>query len=464
MYGRVLQNILAGKCPHVDSVPEMYVTETGVFGIHIAAAIGKERLNQQKIIHSLESTGLIFGLNAMTLGIIKCKQNRLSLIRTGYVEQRVNQILLPSRSNDNENCIKVDDFSPFEFAVLKTNVRYKDILGDLYSPSAQELTEVVEFSIKHDSMEIQDVLLEQLISRSKSSNVQERHSALELSKYTCKSAIVFNRPGILDKTLKHMPKDTMDIAFKSTLGELCSCLRRKGCSYIIDGYKIKVPSLKDVTTEEKLRANICTLWALDFNCSKEVKTVLQPLPHTTLIQDWFEEIFRFSIQSNVVYTIFDTCLDIDNVGGTGMTPLEQILNAASMGAYEGYRNIIELIISKNPCVNRNPSAVKKALDLDCALEMREFKFRDYLGNYITDTKEHGVCGHSEDGNFALNFYGPLLIECGFPYKQKTIVKFLRYNFHPSEQAYLRRCLDTPRSLKILCRDKIRDHFKGSAVL
>ena len=80
-----------------------------------------------------------------------------------------------------------------------------------------------------------------------------------------------------------------------------------------------------------------------------------------------------------------------------------------------------------------------------------------------DMEEHGMYGHEGDYNFALNFIGPLLIECGYPIKEKLVYDFLSECLHPSVERYLKNSMDTPRSLKVCCRNVLRQTFRGKTL-
>ena len=56
-----------------------------------------------------------------------------------------------------------------------------------------------------------------------------------------------------------------------------------------------------------------------------------------------------------------------------------------------------------------------------------------------------------------------MIDCGFPVSRDHLLKALDDNLHPTELAYIRTCLDTPRRLTHRCRDVIRMSFKGQAL-
>ena len=74
--------------------------------------------------------------------------------------------------------------------------------------------------------------------------------------------------------------------------------------------------------------------------------------------------------------------------------------------------------------------------------------------YQADVKEHSLLGH-DDGDFALNFNVPFLLQCGFPATKAVLKRHLDQPLHPAEHSYLHnyfhRYLDGPKPLAVSCR-------------
>ena len=79
--------------------------------------------------------------------------------------------------------------------------------------------------------------------------------------------------------------------------------------------------------------------------------------------------------------------------------------------------------------------------------------------HLLDGIEHLICWHDDALSFPLNFTAPLLIESGFPYSSKDILH-LDKELHPAENDYLKKCLEIPSCLKLICRDTVRRYFTG----
>ena len=144
----------------------------------------------------------------------------------------------------------------------------------------------------------------------------------------------------------------------------------------------------------------------------------------------------------------------------GNTPLLCLL---SKGNYipdvKKVRVTAELLLYENPSVSLNRTAVEQAIDLDEYFEKTTVRHvRD--GELLLDNKKHSVLGIGYDVNCSLTYFGPLLIESGFPVTKTVLYKALENSLPSAENEYFRRCLAWPRSLKLLCRDLIRNYFES----
>ena len=81
LYEKVKQNIIDGKCPHVDDKPPAYVRETSIYSIHIALVIGTEIVMTDK-------------MNKLT-GIFKLEPYELSMIKNRYLSLDVSNPVSP---------------------------------------------------------------------------------------------------------------------------------------------------------------------------------------------------------------------------------------------------------------------------------------------------------------------------------------------------------------------------------
>ena len=116
----------------------------------------------------------------------------------------------------------------------------------------------------------------------------------------------------------------------------------------------------------------------------------------------------------------------------------------------------------------NSNLEVNALAVEYCLELDENLFSKWVGEdvfmfpqrFITNAKEHSVFGQNDGSEYALEFTAPLLLECGYSATREILDAALDRNLHPDELKYIRAYIDTPRSLKLRCRDALEKHFKG----
>ena len=124
-----------------------------------------------------------------------------------------------------------------------------------------------------------------------------------------------------------------------------------------------------------------------------------------------------------------------------------------------FRANFESLLYSN--INLHESVVQNYFKVDEELFFKEIGDTFVLPQmFITDAKQHSVFGHNSGSDYALEFTAPLLLECGFPVTWETLEAALDRNLHPDELKYIRAYIDTPRSLKLRCRDVLKKHFKG----
>ena len=84
-----------------------------------------------------------------------------------------------------------------------------------------------------------------------------------------------------------------------------------------------------------------------------------------------------------------------------------------------------------------------------------------LRTKIFDGQLRSFTQNNDNETFALNFLAPLLIECDFPYTADDIERMnILIELTPVEIEYIGRCASRPRSLKLICRDTLRQTFRG----
>ena len=143
--------------------------------------------------------------------------------------------------------------------------------------------------------------------------------------------------------------------------------------------------------------------------------------------------------------------------------LRSILECELMYGFE--RNTAKTIIDSNCALVKLEPVVENFLRHDLMFSrtehVRDRPISDQF--YKTHLKEHGFYGY-ENGDFALNFSAPFLLECGFSIPRIVLEQYLVKSLHPSEDIYLRNYIrkyfDWPKPLTESCRDVLRKHFSG----
>ena len=121
LYEKVKQNIIDGKCPHVDDKPPAYVRETSIYSIHIALVIGTEIYKTDKMN---KLTGL-FQLEPYELSIMKNRY--LSLDVSCPVSPKVSCVyggqLMLSRKiiNGQRRKVRLDAVTILEYFIQEKN-------------------------------------------------------------------------------------------------------------------------------------------------------------------------------------------------------------------------------------------------------------------------------------------------------------------------------------------------------
>ena len=181
----------------------------------------------------------------------------------------------------------------------------------------------------------------------------------------------------------------------------------------------------------------------------------------------------------IVKLLFDQGFDI-NVPSTGCeAPLNFMLRenvddfipTMRICYYENLLRTVELLLNENLDFEGQEQAYKGqdsittlALKLDMALLYQQFTFEtDRPATMMLNNAVITHSRHAEGATYALNFLLPLLIECGYPVNRDDLLQADGERLAPSEYEYVQHVLDRPRGLSLMCRDALRNHFKGRKI-
>lgn len=136
---------------------------------------------------------------------------------------------------------------------------------------------------------------------------------------------------------------------------------------------------------------------------------------------------------DILKTVLDLGVNVKElIKDGGPSLLDRLIND-SLGSLH-HRVAVELLLFENLDIDTHRSAITIGL------------LRDFSANhYHSIRRAHGRFGHDED-NLALNFLGPLLVECGFIFTRNTceIPEEKLKELHQVALEYIRRCRDNPR--------------------
>lgn len=493
MYNKILSNILKGKCPHVEGQPTDYVSETTVYAIQIAAVVGTEQAVEEHMKDYLKIRGGgIFKQRACEIATLKNKYQdllrccnelpKLSGILSGW-KTPVPPILLPVTNGSkggNGTRIELTFLEHIEFFIQRRN---STLLKSLLLPSIyhEHLENAFKLVFRNKLQDMGDALADyyrDLLQR----------EVIDFPDSCAETAIMYDQPKILQKILSSRNRWTNET--QRRLEETCQVMVRRECEIILSQNNVHMVQIE---SESKQVSRLLALLA-DFcdDFGDEIVDRLRAIPdlpdviNQPMTQSFPEKRYWIvtplaplqyyleksisvrKLDSRVVETMLELGATIDSCNAiippNGHALHSEYWSTVSTGDPVQYRRTLEILLNENPNTELNTEAVKTGIQLDVFLKMPKMRDKaDLTGDYIMDGKEHSLLGHNGKDNYPFNFIGPLLIECGFPYTQDTLLFALDKQLHPEEHTYMQDCLENPRSLKLRCRDKIRKHFPGRKI-
>lgn len=458
IFETVLNNIVNGKCPHVDDANEVHVRETSIYAIHIAAAVGTEEAIKILLDNYQIRRGEILRLSPYRSAVLKAQYNIIDLftqaipkLYTDSLSSVGSKVMYPSTLEKGRNTVKIEWITTLEYSVRTRNMR---LLNCILSPNVlhRDLNKALEFFFQNSSTYVENLLFGYL--RAFNSNEEEKH--LWLGCIT--AAILYDKPEVLDKVLKicHSKTDrTKPFIYLTTdLLKLVNLLGRHNCCDVIKKYDID--PFSHLTVVKHLLTS-----CIEFN---------DPRNEMDCVLDKFSQVFELKSDAYVLLEILfgQEPLQFDKVkkflGNVTWINMELILTESLSYRYlfmPNFRKIFELMLFENPCQELCPSVVKNAFVLDKIIEKSgKMNVADYTGEYIMDCKEHAIFGSVGKAGYALNFLGPVLLESGFPCSTQDLQMALQSRPQSNDElAYIQSYLNTPRSLAVCCRTVLRRHFK-----
>ena len=460
LYEQIVTNIINGECQHVGETPKEFLRETGLYGIHFAAARGT--LGALTQANRMNYITKLFRANLWTIAVAKYNDCSLQILldatKPEFVYHNVASLCVTKSVKDLE-VLSIRELSLLEQCVLNGNVPSVKRLFSLYTGVPAGFVSGFRIVLENDLQNLQNIFLDYIQVCSVKGKFLHPLSCAEL-------AIVYNKPVLLEAILNTIPQGKCNMGF--WLSETCNMLQRNDCQKVLDKLNTFTVCIKPVSQR---MAKFLQL--IDDFLGVEKDKILAAFKadkecHSEFLKQYsgitsFSQVFRDSRQNRrnprVIQAFYDLGLDINAVDSSNRTALTYFLNGISSSCLQDklVRETLAVLIHENPDVELNDTAVGTGIDLDIQLAKKDFKILERR-EYICDGKEHFL---HDKNTFALNFMGPYLIECGFPRKTSVLLEAIEKQLlHPEELAYLQRSVDVPKSLMLRCRDVLRKQFTG----
>ena len=507
----VLQNIINGKCPHVDKVDQKCIRETSISAIHIATFVGNKQAIDDYFNDYKAVPGKIFRMSPYRLAIVKENISVIDLFHNAIGNRilmnleviPVWNLLYAQRNIEEKQNISFECLSAPELCVRKRN---KPLLKAVLNPLLEykNIHKAFGQAIKHGLKDMEKELTEYIQSiyeRGRQedaikcvhyaivnghtellSNMMKLAYSCEsiLMKYVSEACILMGRSACVDICKFYGVLDSKDEASKDLgkeLSELSNWLHRyhdhsniedfqaylketfykrsnphiKLCGFCCKNIHPEVLKLildleaeKDNAQKRKVTMTNCVDGSMSFYCS------------TTPLPPWRLKYRKASFaESNHHYRFSQL---ERNIALAYLMSKRTSFECYPLENKNTQRENIERVLYENPSLALNRFTVSLAISLDETYESDVGKLH---GDFIMDNEEHSCFGYRAKDCFALSFFAPLLLECGFRTERQLLVNALENKkLHDSERAYICHHLFSARSLKLRCRDVIRDYFEG----
>ena len=486
IYERIVYSIENGKCPHAEQVPEEDLVQTGIYGIHIALAVGNVQAAKHHIETHSHLNGLIFNLRPYDIAVFKRKTSIACLIF--HYLRRSKQLCIKTlqtidfmkQSVVDPNQMTIVKISRFEAYV---DIGDADILKNiLIDPvDARCLVNALKRIIKYSVPECLECVL-RFIGQLATTDTVIYSYIIPCAEV----AIIYDKHIVLEQILRHHVSPSLTITcqwnpplrpvpdlvklsrqeivsiMRTRLNSACIVFDRPECRDVLSKYGIF--QIINVSSNELITRRLFCNLSCDY-FKDEFATVLRHNSHTepNSIQ---KNLNTCLVSQFTSLTLFRAVLlagaNVNFLDYFKRTPLLTILKDHTLDQTD-VMDKLKLLINENPDHETHKTAVMRGLWRDLASIQKYDKTTVKHGNYIVDAKQHGCYGYDDDDNFCLNFMGPFLMECGFPVSRQSLLDSLNGDLHPSGRAYILKYIESPMPLKVICRDTLRRYFKGRLI-
>ena len=490
MFEKILQSLTDKQCPHVDSTTDRLVDFTTIYGIHIAAALESDEVIQryQHDWYWNSPAGLL-GMTPCCVAILKGKPKSLHAMLNMYPIVSIEYVYV-YRSEEDQNSIRFIKSSFLEQCVRKDN---PDLLNTFINwtvenyRSDMNMSNALKVAITHKHLECESILLQSMkMFADDCDNGDDCSDIIDCGAI----AIIHNRFDVLVRVLHVLSTLKRTGEYKSKLSNLCIRLPRPKCKNVLEA--LGISCLKSEPIEDTVHGLLRTLVEYLDCDSDEIVTILKSIPGIEAIINSVDKKgqtalnlhlkykldYKFYINCDpspkpkIVKLLLDLGSDISLPFLDNETPLKLLLRervGQDTIFYENLRWTVEMLLNENPefekhSDERSDTIAQLALKLDMALlSQRCVLVRDTPTLMKMNNSEISHSRHAGGSKNVLNFLLPLLIECGYQANRDNLLEANRESLFPAEYEYIQRVLDTPRGLKMLCRDFLRNHFKGRKI-
>ena len=165
------------------------------------------------------------------------------------------------------------------------------------------------------------------------------------------------------------------------------------------------------------------------------------------------------IRNDFIKTILDLGANVNYIHVPRKTAIDTLLKVKPNNDTTMVREKIALLVGENPDMELHKQSVRRALKHDVQFQgrtkLQTISAYELNGTYKADAQQRGTFGYNGRHDFALNFMGPFLMECGFPADRKEIEYFLSkeqvdpFCLDDAEIEYIHAFLENPRPLVVL---------------
>ena len=501
VFEEVVKCINIGECSHVKNVPRKYIQEARLYTLPVVAAVGGYIEKESNPGYDGHTYGGL--LNRHLYEIAMARQGEQSSVVQGRGGHPDSLKIISHKHNSSSGgpgCVEIDSTEFISFCIERN---YHQVLVDFINYSKWGLMgwwnidRVLLTTFQQNCMELCMELTDLIVNDEELYDDNHRDAFRH-----CELAIIYNRPDVLGKLLGY-------VHFGNERAEklyvFSEALERNQCRDILAEHGVTFKDLH-VTRQRKVDLLVSLLVngtvnfldvigpQLAFLTDGHVLEAINSTQHDDLeefhwglVEHGYCETMNESNIYDINYRVLErfsnektlqAWLDIGygSMAGDDLWSISSYLDwlhgeISDDHAYENdnvhilsARRCLEVFLFANLDVTLNKDAVTLGIAVDKDFHSGEQKRHWFMpARYILDCKDYGMCGH--DDFFALNMTVPFLIECGFPVTEllSEVMKQSEKSLPTEWYVYVQHAFNTPRTLKVSCRDTLRRQFVGRGI-